>query len=236
MSDARIPWLRQTLTTSGKVERIFPEYLEHIDAALENFLSQHWPCEFALDEVPPQCVNVRNGHGSKGHQLKNGTVFAAGDYISELTFESYAPNFRNHVYASLEGLLDKLRKRTENIESQESTEWMAGSTTAEHVATKIHLESLRQFYTDIVDGGSISERFSSHTACYSCLLEPPEHTLPCGHVLCTPCVKLFGRSSDPTVIEIRECPLEGKTRHDHWPWKLYTKPKSAGVRILVLDG
>jgi hypothetical protein len=226
------------LIALGKVDQIFPKYLEHIDAALENFLAQHWPCEFVLDGVPPQCVNVRNGHSSKGHQLKNGTVFATGGYICELTFASYAPEFRIHVYTSLEGLLDKLRKRLEANKSQDSVEWLAGGpvTTADAAATEIHRDSLRRFYRDIADGGSISERFSSHTACYSCLLEPPEHTLPCGHVLCTPCVRLFGRSQDPTVIEIRECPLEGKTRHDHWPWKLHTKPKSAGVRILVLDG
>ena len=43
----------------GTAEQIFPQYLDHIDAALENFCDRHWPCEF----VKPgggRCVNVRS--------------------------------------------------------------------------------------------------------------------------------------------------------------------------------
>jgi hypothetical protein len=228
----------QCLNSLGKVEQIFPKYLEHIDAALENFLDQHWPCEFATEGMSGPCVNVRNGHGSKGHQLQNGTVFAAGDYESEISFTEYFDTFRNNVYQHLRHLLDRLHKKLEIHTARKAAgdDDSCLATAADLEAASIHRDSLHRFYTDIADKGNIFERFSSHTVCYSCLLEPPEHTLPCGHVLCTPCVKMFGGSQDPTEIEIRECPLEGKTRHGHWPWKLHTKPKTAGVRVLVLDG
>ncbi len=222
------------------MEQIFPKYLEHIDAALENFLDQHWPCEFELDGMPMRCVNVRNGHGSKGHQLRNGKVFATGDYVSEITFTDYGPIFRDTVYRNLEGLLDDLRVRLQNRVRVPTPGAGGGAfrsiSDADEAATDIHRDSLHMFFKDIADGGSISERFNSHTACYSCLMAPPEHTLPCGHVLCTPCVRLFGCSQDASEIEMRQCPLEEITAQKSWSWKLYIKPKSAGVRILILDG
>jgi hypothetical protein len=231
-------FIKSRLISLGKVEQIFPKYLEHIDAALGNFLDQHWPCEFSIEGAQGPCVNVRNGHGSKGHQLKNGNIFAAGDYESEISFEGYMETFRNNVYQCLRRLLETLRQQLQahDMMSGAADEESSLAIGGDMEATNIHRDSLQRFYKDIADRGNISERFSSHTVCYSCLLEPPEHTLPCGHILCTPCVSMFGGSQDPLEIEIRECPLEGKTRHGHWPWKFHTKPKSAGVRILTLDG
>jgi hypothetical protein len=54
------------------------------------------------------CVNVRSGHGSKGHQLKDGRVFAAGNYVSDFSFESYHKEFRQKVFLHLEHLLGLL--------------------------------------------------------------------------------------------------------------------------------
>lgn len=44
----------------GTAEKIFPQYLEHIDAALENFCDRHWPCEFIKTGGGGRCVNVRS--------------------------------------------------------------------------------------------------------------------------------------------------------------------------------
>ncbi|KAE9983700.1 hypothetical protein BLS_003847 [Venturia inaequalis] len=172
--------------SARNAEQIFSKYLEHIDAALENFLDQHWPCEFVIQGTDFQCVNVRNGHGSKGHQLKNGTVFAAGEYISEITFAEYSSTFRNNVYETLDGCLEDLRRRLQCIASFSGPVANNPVSAIDVQATEIHCDALHDFYDDLKYGSSISEHFSSHTACYACLLEPPEHTLPCGHVLCTP--------------------------------------------------
>jgi len=65
-----------------------------------------------------------------------------------------------------------------------------------------------------------------------------EHPLPCGHVLCTQCVKGYGSPTPgmPTMYAISSCPLHDA--HDAFPaqWGVYFKPELAGVRILSLDG
>ena len=47
--------------TTGTAEQIFPQYLEHVEAALENFCDRHWPCEFVKPGGGARCVNVRSG-------------------------------------------------------------------------------------------------------------------------------------------------------------------------------
>ena len=53
--------LDMTLTFIGTAEQIFPQYLEHVDAALENFCDRHWPCEYVTAGGGTRCVNVRSG-------------------------------------------------------------------------------------------------------------------------------------------------------------------------------
>jgi hypothetical protein len=66
---------------------MFPQYLEHIDAALENFCTQHWRCEFTLPSNNTRCVNVFSGHG-KDHQSKDGKIIAAGNFESSFRYEA----------------------------------------------------------------------------------------------------------------------------------------------------
>ncbi|KAI9712097.1 MAG: hypothetical protein M1820_001806 [Bogoriella megaspora] len=92
----------------GTPEKIFPQYLDHLDTALENFAERHWPCEYVKKGGGGRCVNVRSGH-SKGHQLKNGQVLAIGDYVSRFSYENSQHAFRNNVYYFLEQLLNRLQ-------------------------------------------------------------------------------------------------------------------------------
>ena len=48
------------LPLSGTAEQIFQQYLEHIDAALENFCDRYWPCEYIKPRGGGRCVNVRS--------------------------------------------------------------------------------------------------------------------------------------------------------------------------------
>jgi hypothetical protein len=156
----------------GSAEQIYPQYIEHLDAALENFCDRHWPCEFKASGG--QCVNVRSGHGSKGHQLKSGKVLAVGEYESSFCFQWHQWRFRYDVYYRLDGLLRMLHNRiTERQESEESA------------AAAIHREFvLRNFYRHTCNAAAVadSQPFICHSACFSCLFNPPEHPLPCGHV------------------------------------------------------
>jgi hypothetical protein len=52
-------------------------------------------------------------------------------------------------------------------------------------------------------------------------------------VLCTPCLKAYGRSEGRTIVRIHECPFESYGRSQ--PRSIYIKPESAGIRMLVLD-
>jgi hypothetical protein len=61
----------------------------------------------------------------------------------------------------------------------------------------------------------------------------PEHSLPCGHVICTPCLLGYGERQERDVIEITSCPLHSERT---FRWIVYLKPDAAGVRVLTLDG
>ncbi len=203
--------------------------MNHLDDALENFCDHHWPCEFTHPRTGARCVNVRSGHNSKGHQSADGKVIATGNYISSFSFDGGCYLFRDWVYSCLVELLRELTTRVQNTTDDE-----------ERVAAKIHQTMvLTNLYSHIKhsDTTSAATNFMiSHTSCYCCLFGQAEHFLPCGHVLCSACVRTYGHLRDPSEIEIFHCPIEGDENKRYPPWKIYLKPKLAGTRILVLDG
>lgn len=171
-------------------------------------------------------MNVRSGHGSKGHQLKDGKVFAVGDYVSRFSFTKNQEEFRANVYFRLQDLLERLHVRIQKGEQEEQA------------AAEIHRDEVMAYFYRHATGGERAERYNSHTACLCCLFELPEHALPCGHILCTSCVKAYGHQPrGSTIIEIGECPIEsGTVSRRYQSWKIHVQPKTAGVRILSLDG
>lgn len=212
---------------------IFLLYLEHLDAALENFCDSHWPCEHVDPDTGSRCVNVKSGHGDKGHQNANGKIFADGEYTSRRGFDTLQAEFSNNTYFRLNELLRILRDRR-----AVPLERMTLRNDEIHIAAEIHRDDvLTSFYHHASDGGR-AERYNSHSVCFCCLLRPPEHALPCGHVLCTQCISLYGcqQPGSRTEISIDYCPLEAKSKQKSQPWKVHLKPDAAGVRILTLDG
>ena len=207
----------------GSPEQIFPKYFEYLDAALENFAQSYWPCEFIKPGGGGRCVNVRSGH-SKGHQLKDGHVLAIGEYISEFSFENSRESFRTSVYCCFQNLHGLLQERLQKGQ----LEIIA--------ASEIHRDVvMAHFYQHATRGKT---QLISQTACYCCLFEPPEHVLPCGHILCTSCIRIYGRPRGNTIVEVQDCPIEsGNTQNYHsWNFNVYLKPKTAGIRVLTLDG
>lgn len=210
--------------TLGPAEKVFPGYMDYCDTALDEFCSRHWPCEYVHPNSSGRCVNVKAGHQSKGHQLVSGKVLAVGSYMSVFTTENHQDFFRWSVYLNLTKLLERLR---------------AATTTSLHLelqkAAEIHRDFvLKAFYQHL----SGSKSFISHTSCFSCLIAPPEHALPCGHVLCTPCVQAFGVTRGRYKIEMTYCPLHHEESDGQFRprWPVMIKPSSAGVRVLSLDG
>lgn len=166
-----------------------------------------------------RCANLRCGHGSKGHQLADGRILARGNYISKFSFESNREDFHAGVYYILGELLGQLPSNDKQLLQQVA-------------ATTLHRRNIQEFLHRPGKESKIID-LSDHTVCWCCLFEPPEHTLSCGHVLCTSCVKDYGQATSRTMVEIHQCPLEPNGARN--PQSVYFKPEAAGTRILVLD-
>lgn len=164
------------------------------------------------------------GHGSKGHQRKSGKVLAVGGYVSRFSFENNRKEFQNEIYIRLNDLLKILHTR---VEEDEQTEAQA--------AAEIHKDKVMAHFFDHAARGQTTN-FISHSTCFSCLFEPPEHALPCGHVLCTLCLRAYGKSHVETMVEIVGCPMDMLITRRHQSWKVFLKPAAAGIRMLTLDG
>jgi hypothetical protein len=160
----------------GNAERIFPEYLDHIHTALEDFCNHHWPCEFTITvgeyaqrmqhmhvmafqrnlhvlNQRARCCNVRSGHG-KGHQSRKGIVFSAGDYQAAFSYDTYREIFENDIYRHLEWLMKLLEERIRRGEDDVSA------------ANGIHSEeTLRSFYASVFQGQDSSSFTHSHSVC-----------------------------------------------------------------------
>ncbi|THW57327.1 hypothetical protein D6D20_08067 [Aureobasidium pullulans] len=204
----------------GTAVDIVPPYFEHLDNALMNFCDRYWPCEY-VRPGKGRCVNVRSGH-TKGHQSSSGKVLAGGDYESQFTFDAFREHFRNEVYVALHELLCNLPRNHLCADSPEV-----------NAATDQHKNKvLKPFFAHALEGNDTYD-FSSHTVCFCCLFDFPEHTLPCGHVICTGCLKAYGHVTKEHTVEFWECPMDGKIL-GYTPF--YLKPPHCGVRILTLDG
>lgn len=165
---------------------------------------------------------MKSGHNPKGHQNSEGKIIAAGDYQSDFHADDYADDWYENIRRNLDGIqraLQDILIRLPHMAEQQAV-------------SDLHREHMNHFYRLV---GQASD-FVSHSTCFSCLRELPEHPLPCGHVLCTPCVEAYGRRSGKTVIKLKACPLH--VRETAWlsPWEIRVKPLYAGVRVLSLDG
>jgi predicted acylesterase/phospholipase RssA len=96
---------------------------------------------------------------------------------------------------------------------------------------------MHRFYIAIGPAG----QFLSHSTCFCCLMHSPQHVLRCRHVLCTQCVRAYGRSLDAnaesrSVLSLDCCPLHPDDTRWQNPCIIRFEPEHAGVRLLCLDG
>jgi hypothetical protein len=198
-------------------------YADLCDEALESFCNMYWPCSFSNEHG--RCVNMKSGHNPKGHQNRAGKIIAAGDYKSKFDFHTYADVWISNISHYLE----KIQKEVYAASIHDD------SLTEPEAAARVHCKTMNDFYRNVGDNVF---QFVSHTTCFSCLRELPEHPLPCGHVLCTPCVKSYGRQVEKSVFQLGFCPLHvAETEFvAEFPWRVKIKPLHAGTRILSLDG
>lgn len=191
-------------------------YMDHCEQAFADFSEWHWPCNFQKKNV--RCVNVYSGH-AKGHQNAAGKILAAGNYVPSF-------NYNNDLCRWIQ----RLDKDLNSI--QMSRDDVSPGFNVEEVIPTLHVENMKMFYREI---GS-ANNFSSHYTCFCCLREIPEHSLNCGHVLCSACVRSYGVPKGTEFVEMRTCPICQAQDLPLSSCLVKFKPPLAGVRVLCLDG
>lgn len=205
---------------------IFPLYEQAIKDALEDFCNRGWPCEWIHPKKSTRCINMKNGH-TKGHQLESGKVYN-GFYESSFSPASYRDTFLANVFIAFQESLKSLQEDDHRLHKDGLAE--------DQVAALIHkCKTLQPFYIKL--RGPYDALFSN-TSCLVCLMNTPEYRLPCGHILCSPCLQAYGNAKSDILIEIQSCPLPLPHSRIKWdkPWPVSVKPTKAGVRVLCLDG
>ena len=93
-------------------------------------------------------------------------------------------------------------------------------------SASIHLANLRRFHAKW-------SQVRCNVTCMSCLNRAPEHGMPCGHMLCEPCVQIYGNESEPWTYRIGSCLF----CMAEWSEDIVVgvKPSTYGVSILCLD-
>lgn len=174
------------------------------------------------------CVNVRTAH-LKGHQGENGEL-EGGEWIYSQTCDEFVGDVKNQLKTEVEHVAAEYRRIHSN-ETEEDDDELRN-------AYRCHQEMIRQLQTKL---GEKAADFGSHFICLSCLMEAPEHALPCGHTLCTPCISAGGKPLGSGFFEVDSCPLHsvGESKSPlklQTPYRASVKPAQAGVRVLTLDG
>ena len=187
--------------------------MDYCEQAFALFCDFHWPCDFQKKNL--SCANVSSGH-ARGHQNALGKLLAYGVYV---------PSF--HYKNDLDRWMVRLDQEINNIQA---SKWDGRpSLKVEESPSTRHLENLETFYRTI---GSASN-FRSHYTCYCCLREIPIHPLACGHVLCSPCVRSYGKHNGKVFMEMSSCPI---CHVQDSGTLIKFMPPLAGVRVLCLDG
>ncbi|KAL6411018.1 hypothetical protein AUP68_07453 [Ilyonectria robusta] len=190
------------------------------DEAAEQYWKKFWPCEYRIETKDglQRCVNAPSGHThhQTGHVVKGGDK----DHIASHQLPEVQKMFQRLVEKALSRLTSKLGSHSNDHERLKE-------------ASKIHLEQTKEFYRSVGD----IDKFVSHLTCLVCLDGVPEHSLPCGHVICRVCATAAGESTPGGFVTLQRCPLQDH-QNEFWSqkWAGYIKPSQAGLRILSLDG
>jgi Zinc finger, C3HC4 type (RING finger) len=161
----------------------------------------------------------------KGHQNDKGRIIATGPYESDFMYNEYYDTWMADLEYYIEALQNEFQlERDHANEKHELPD--------EVLVLRQHSTLMSNFYSE-----TNQAEFRSHSTCVSCFAEMSIHALPCGHVLCTPCVKGYGKTVNKLDFNFKYCPLHPEqTRWVGSPFTIRFKPDFAGVRLLSLDG
>ncbi|KAI5359445.1 putative Zinc finger, RING-type, patatin-like phospholipase domain-containing protein [Septoria linicola] len=208
----------------GRVDELFSNYEKFFDWAMGEYLEMHYPCSYISADGTRQCMLVKARHNVKGHQDEKG-IIATGDYQAAFDVE-FLPRWKSQLRAAIGSIARDFQYELEQI-----TQGDEPSIPEERIALDLHIEYVNQFFEAVGPASSMV----SHATCFCCLMDVPEHPLPCGHVLCTACIKAYGKSHK-SAVQVTCCPLHRESTNWAKPANIRFKPVGAGVRILSLDG
>ncbi|KAI1108792.1 FabD/lysophospholipase-like protein [Nemania sp. NC0429] len=210
----------------GAISRLLDDrYAKSCTGAMQTFAGLYWPCSFrsAAHGELGQCCNVKMGHNPKGHQNKQGKIIGHGEYQSDFNVTTFQPAWEQLIRTSLVQVQCASTRLAHEFPDRSELE----------IAALLHQERLNELYSNNL-GSALS--FVSYSSCLCCLRELPECALPCGHILCLPCIEIYGRRTSRTTIEVNRCPIHVRDVIANPPWIIVTKPRYAGARTLCLDG
>ncbi|KAI9778775.1 MAG: hypothetical protein M1839_007865 [Geoglossum umbratile] len=209
----------------GSVEDLFDKYYSDLcKEALRRFCDRYLRCSY-YDGYGRACRNVKSGH-AKGHQDKDGKIIgltSSGEYES-----GFSSTYKNTWVELIKKKLAICQTRLE--QKRHIADVSQIKILEAQDAFQLHLQELRGFFL------RRASKYISMATCYCCLMNVPQHPLPCGHVLCTTCVKSYGEPLKYSSIGISSCPLHPEETRSLQRWAITFKPEFAGVRVLSLDG
>ncbi|KAH7173285.1 uncharacterized protein B0J16DRAFT_405679 [Fusarium flagelliforme] len=186
--------------------------VDEAQRGLKRFREQFWRCEAKDSSGQRRCKNYRQGH-DKGHQFETSTYTPLrGSHVSVEDIEVGPYECSYDPVCFTDQLWDeifKLHDRTHAIDKLASAATSCGVT------------------------GATTQR-----TCLSCLSNTPTNMLPCKpqeHGVCEDCIKRCNHSTgEESLIQMSFCPLG--CSFTCTPWSIRVKPRTAGARILTLDG
>ncbi|KAM0227446.1 hypothetical protein ACHAP5_012176 [Fusarium lateritium] len=187
--------------------------VDEAQRGLKRFREQFWRCEAKDSSGQRRCKNYRQGH-DKGHQFDTNN-YPVLKGISDVSVEDIEVGLYECSYDpvcftdQLWEEISKLQDRAHAIEKLASAATSCGVT------------------------GATTQR-----TCLSCLSNTPTNMLPCKpqeHGVCEDCIKRCNPSTgEESLIQMSSCPLG--CSFTSTPWSIRVKPRTAGTRILALDG
>lgn len=193
-------------------------YYEPLKETFDRFCNKVLPCSTRVGNM--RCCNAKNSH-TKGHQARNGKIFAKGEYESSFNSNRFFQQWIDRIDENINELNTSLLEQCARAGQDEKA-----------LLPRIHRDTMAHFYKVNISVSS----FRSHTTCLCCVARIPENELPCGHTLCKDCVQAFGNDLGQGLFELDSCPLHHSETHWPKPAQIRFKPHEAGVRVLCLDG
>jgi hypothetical protein len=158
-------------------------------------------CRKIAGFVLPILLNVKSTHVPKGHQNAQGKIISSGLYQSQFSSFSYSSTWTTRIRE----YLIQFEKQLEDSAAKEPPRHPTAVNPEDVLAYNLHYDHMQAFFR--MCENYKADHYTNPTTCFCCLMEVPQHPLPCGHVLCTECVKVYGRPSDRNSFVMELCPF-----------------------------